>query len=172
MAWIANKSGQGLTLERFPLIFRPPCPLMPLSPSPFQQRQSFQELCSLPSRDVAQNISKVFFESTFTLTFPVLDRALFQETLQVAYENPDEVPSTPSHVMARACVLAALSVTCRFEKSPRDPPAVDGDACAAKARSLLRHVDGHETVVGIETVLILVSKATNCMRILHHRVKT
>ncbi|VUC29554.1 unnamed protein product [Clonostachys rosea] len=94
----------------------------------------------------------IFFETSFSLLFPVLDKLLFAQTVSLAYQSADDVPSSPAHVLARACVLAALSVASRLDL--RATP-IDADICAAKAKSLLQHMNGYESLISLQTILLL-----------------
>ncbi|KAI1317771.1 hypothetical protein F5Y16DRAFT_414573 [Xylariaceae sp. FL0255] len=118
-------------------------------------RVSFdEELWILPPRQEVLRLSSAYFESHFQLIFPVLDKVLFDETIELAYEQVDSSPSS-SQIVCRTCVLAAFSMLCRLEGSKEVIHSADADKCAVKAQYLLAHVPGETTLIGLQTILIL-----------------
>lgn len=107
----------------------------------------------LPSLDVVEEYLLFFRSSHLKLEFPVVDSVIFRDTIRVAYEQVSGV--SPSEVtVAKASVFAFLSVISLFE-GERRPVAVDGDACALKARHLLSTVPQELGLTALQTALML-----------------
>ena len=159
LQWAASRTGEDIAFNAFPLVCRPQRPQLSTEKPASQSRASFRDLCTLPPRHVAENLSAALFEQAWLLTFPVLDEVLFAETLALAYEAGDDVPSSADGVLARACVFATLSTACQI-RIQDDTSPIDGDECAIKAQSLLHHVEGAETNITLQTILLLVSQPT------------
>lgn len=160
LQWAASRTGEDITFNALPLVCRPQRPQLSTEKPASHFRASFRDLCTLPPRHVTESLSAVLFEQAWLLTFPVLDEVLFAETLALAYEAGDDVPSSADGVLARACVFAALSAACQMRIQDGTSP-IDGDECAVKAQSLLQHVEGAETVITLQTMLLLVSQPSN-----------
>lgn len=150
--WIHSKTDEDITSDKSQLFSCRSNPLPPARPL----LSSDQELWELPPKETVQKLVAVFFKSSFQLVFPVLDKILFQATIEKAYECTNGIPSPPQ-ALSRACVLAALSILCRLEGSKTVLPSADGDTYAAKAQCLLGHVSGETSLVSLQTVLLLVS---------------
>lgn len=157
--WISSRTGQDVNLGKFHL-FGSQEGLLPSTFSALQLHISSQELWELPDKNVTQKILSNFFSSPSRLAFPILDRILFEDTLETAYEPFDGMPSSPAQVSAIACVHAALSIICQLKQSREVSPSIRSDACAAKAQCMLGHITGDATLVNLQTVLMLVSSAS------------
>jgi hypothetical protein len=154
--WISTKTGEDVSWAKFK-IFDSQSRLLP---SVLQLPIAHQEIWELPSKNIAQKALSIFCRSPLQLDFPVIDRVLFKETIETAYENIDSTPFSLPSVLARASVLAAVSVICRLQESKEGPLGVDGDICAAKAQYLLGHFNGDASLESLQTVLMLVSLAS------------
>ncbi|KAH6972881.1 hypothetical protein BKA56DRAFT_592967 [Ilyonectria sp. MPI-CAGE-AT-0026] len=152
--WISSRTGQDVNLGKFHL-FGSQEGLRPSTFSALQLHISSQELWELPDKNVTQKILSGFFSSPSRLAFPILDRILFEHTLETAYEPFSGMPSSPVHVSAIACVHAALSTICQLKQSREISPSIKSDACAAKVQCMLGHITGDATLVNLQTVLML-----------------
>lgn len=153
---IAAKAGDYVNFNSFPQILSSPEPTLRSDLSTFQSYTPFRQLCTMPPRLIAGSISSILFDPWSALVFPILDGVLFKDTLEMAYEDTGTVRSAP-HLLAKACILATLSVATRFLEFGGSGSPVDADLCAAKARGLLQHVNGDESLTSLQTVLLLVS---------------
>jgi hypothetical protein len=90
------------------------------------------------------------------LIFPVVDYALFQETIDAAYEVGDSMSSL-KQTTAKVCVLAFLSMVGLFYSRLSFLPPVDWDACYHTAHSSLSSILDEATVENLQTALMLVS---------------
>ena len=89
--------------------------------------------------------------------FPVLDRVLFEETLDIAYGAIDAGNlSSPKHVSARVCVLSALSVACRLKETKLTSHAIDAAECGFQAECLIPGNAGDVSLTTLEAILMLV----------------
>lgn len=157
--WISSRTGQDVNLGKFHL-FGSQEGLFASTFSAFQLHISSQELWELPDKSVTQKILSGFFSSPSRLAFPILDKILFEDTLETAYEPFNGMPSSPAHVSAIACVNAALSIMCQLKRSREVSSSIKSDACATKAQCMLGHITGDATLVNLQTVLMLVSSAS------------
>lgn len=117
-----------------------------------------QGLWRLPLEEHLRKLSEAFFSSPFQLVFPILDRALFNRTIELAYEPVNGI--TISHASSKACVLAAYSMFCRLNGSQEMVSSGDGDMYATKAQCILAHIPGEISLTSLETVIMLVSMAS------------
>ncbi|KAJ5667890.1 uncharacterized protein N7477_006460 [Penicillium maclennaniae] len=147
--WLSKRTDQDVKWAEFCVPMMEPSTLSAL-PS-----LSFQEVCDLPDQSSTRGVLKEFLRSPFTLTFPVLDQALFETTLHTAYKPMDTYRITPSEAAARACVLAALSIAIWSHNPHQSTPSIDPGVCAAKANALLMHLTGNISLETLQTILLL-----------------
>lgn len=117
-----------------------------------------QGLWELPAEERLRKLAAAFFASPFQLAFPILDRTLFNITIEMAYGPVNDI--TPSHASSIACVLAAFSMFCRLNSPEEMAPNGESDIYAAKAQCILAHMPGDISLTSLETVLMLVSVAS------------
>lgn len=110
----------------------------------------------LPDRTVVEEYLALFRASQFGLSFPVIDFVLFQETIELAYEQSDGSPSLES-VTAKACVFAFFAVVSLFQGEWNSTPEIDGEACAGAAQRLVAVILQGTNITALETVFMLVS---------------
>ncbi|KAH6888188.1 fungal-specific transcription factor domain-containing protein [Thelonectria olida] len=150
--WISARTGEDVSFSRFHLSFQQRALPPTLSPEHFYS--STGELYTLPPRAVVEQVTEAFLRSSFRLVFPVIDRVLFEETVNFAYEECDGQPSL-NRISAKGCVLAFVSIMCLFQNALDNVPPVDGDACAVKAHYLLSDVFEDASIVSLQTVFML-----------------
>ncbi|KAJ3459059.1 hypothetical protein MRS44_015132 [Fusarium solani] len=148
--WIRLKTGQDAQFERFHMFgSKRGFPALPLT------NLSYNELHKLPDRHYAESCLDAFFGSSFSLFYPVLDRALVQETLEVAYQDHIDSSLTRSQVSAKACILAALCMitqTVRPKDASKQP---QGDLYVDQAKSLLAFVSWETCIESLQATLML-----------------
>lgn len=152
--WISARTGQNITATEFGIPIK--------SSSPFSMFQPYfaQEICDLPDKSFVREILNRFFaSSSFTLSFPILDQVLFEETVETAYKPMERNLLPASHISAKACVLSALSLTSRFCPARKNPFSMDADIFAAKAHYLLMQITGYTSLDTLQALLMLVSTA-------------
>ncbi|KAK0368188.1 fungal specific transcription factor [Colletotrichum limetticola] len=108
----------------------------------------------LPDRTVVEEYLALFRASQFGLSFPVIDFVLFQETIELAYEQADGSPSLES-VTAKACVFAFFAVVSLFQGEWNSTPEIDGEACAGAAQRLVAVILQGTNITALETVFML-----------------
>jgi hypothetical protein len=150
--WITSKTDEEFLFEPGPQDFANPA----TSCAPHYYNNP-DDLYELPSRDTMEKIFSVFVHSSFSLVFPIVDRILFKDTIDLAYQPyAGETPSL-DHLSARACVLAFASIIPLFQGSVAEMPYVDTDLCATKARYLLTDVLEGASITNIQVTFMLVS---------------
>lgn len=148
--WLSKRTGQPVSWADFSI------PIMQSGASPYQQSFSLAS-CELPDQEVTREVMTAFFKSSFRLAFAVLDEALFQTTIETAYEPVEGHLCTPMQVSARACVLSIMAIAPRLDMSRQISLPVDADSCAAQARSLLLQIADDVSLPTLQTAIILVS---------------
>lgn len=119
-------------------------------------REVISHICALPERTVVEKFLQAFHNSAVRLIYPVIDYVLFQESIAVAYEPWEKMPSL-KQTTAKACVLAFLSMMGIFHGRLSFLPPVDWDACATLAHSFLSQILDEASVEGLQTASMLVS---------------
>ncbi|KAI5464261.1 hypothetical protein BGZ63DRAFT_439435 [Mariannaea sp. PMI_226] len=150
--WVSARTGEDVSFSRFHLSFQERR-LAPALSSGFSYT-SPNELYELPERYVVEAAMEAFFGSPFRLVFPVIDRVLFEETVNLAYEDWASPPSQ-DHISAKGSVLAFLSIMCLFQGKVQSLSTVNGEAYAAKAYHLLSDVFEDASIVSLQTVFML-----------------
>ncbi|KPM39867.1 hypothetical protein AK830_g6707 [Neonectria ditissima] len=150
--WISSRTGEDVSFGRFHSKFHKRT--LPPMLSPWHYYSSSADLYEMPDRQVTDQVIDVFFNSTFRLVFPVIDRVLFEETMTMAYESMDGPPSL-ERISAKGCVLAFLSIMCLFQGKIDNLPIIDSDSCAVKAHYLLSDVFEDASIVSLQTVVML-----------------
>ncbi|KAI1260512.1 hypothetical protein F5Y18DRAFT_404915 [Xylariaceae sp. FL1019] len=116
---------------------------------PFDQR-----LWELPPKDNVRKLADSFLSPSLDAEFPVLDRVLFEATIETAYDVPNEAPSA-SQATARACVLAAVAMLCRRKGAEQILVNIDVGSYAARANSILGYISEETSLTALQTLLIL-----------------
>ncbi|KAF4433108.1 transcriptional activator Mut3p [Fusarium acutatum] len=119
----------------------------------------------LPSRSTTESVLSAYLNSTFRLTFPLLDGPLFKETITLAYSD-DKTSAHLEYISARCCVFAFLSMTELFRTAIDEFKDVDTHACAAEARHLLPDATHNTDLTGVQCVLMLQQHETFLGRLL------
>ncbi|KAK4183344.1 putative transcription factor [Podospora australis] len=149
--WIRSRTAE---LPVFPDIFNDD-----VSPRSLQQRLDFgswgeSNEPALPVRAAAEEYLRFFEASHFRLVFPVVDGALFLDTINAAYGTP---VSDTRPVTAKACLFSFLSVVTLFVEEYRRPQihSLDGDDMAAKAQHLLPPALQEFNLASLQTMIML-----------------
>lgn len=149
--WIRLKTGQDAHFERFHMFgSKRGFPALPLPNLPYD------ELHKLPDRHCAESCLDAFFESSFSLFYPVLDQSLIKETLEAAYEDHIDSSCTHSQASAKACILAALCMITRAVRPKNASKHFQGDLYVDQSRSLLALVSWEACIESLQATLMLV----------------
>ncbi|KXH46486.1 fungal specific transcription factor [Colletotrichum nymphaeae SA-01] len=135
--WISSKTGQTIDWSKLQ-IFTP-------KPSPFARRhaQLSPDLCQLPDQASLRELLSSYFMSSFRLRYPLIDKVLFEETINEAYEDPDNISPSPICLAARACVFGVVSLIKLLPDAQSGSPGLDGNESAARASYLLSQLVGY-----------------------------
>ncbi|ODA77254.1 hypothetical protein RJ55_06881 [Drechmeria coniospora] len=114
----------------------------------------------LPEKGVLLLLLRAFVTSDFSRVFPLVDRALFEETARLAYEQ--STPQTIEHVSAKACVFAFLSTVGTHFPELDAASDLDSDACAKEAQVLLSDILEDASITTLQTIFMLLLHETLC----------
>ncbi|KAF4784919.1 fungal specific transcription factor [Colletotrichum scovillei] len=147
--WISSKTGQTIDWSKLQ-IFTP-------KPSPFARRhaQLSPDLCQLPDQASLRELLSSYFMSSFRLRYPLIDKVLFEETINEAYEDPDNISPSPICLAARACVFGVVSLITLLPDAQSGSSGLDGDESAARASYLLNQLVGYVSLTTLQTTLLL-----------------
>lgn len=149
--WITSKTGHDVILNPGATDHSNPSQL----PAPHVYHDQ-RDLCELPDRSITEKAFDAFTHSSFSLVFPVVERVLFKDTIELAYQPyTGNVPSL-DHLSAKVGVLAFLSTIVLFQDTFEDAPSIDTDLCATKARYLLTDVLEIASINNLQIVFMLV----------------
>ncbi|KAI1299450.1 hypothetical protein F5Y03DRAFT_408793 [Xylaria venustula] len=149
--YIYSKTAQISVAENLRIV---KCPSH-LQPIALPLRFSNRELWELPAKETVQKLVVVFFKSTLQQKFPVLEKLLFKTTIEEAYGFTKGLPSS-SQAQSIACVFAMLSMCDLSGLSKGSSSIGQGDVYRARAQSILMHIMTETSIVGLQTVLILI----------------
>lgn len=150
--WVSLQTDQQVKWSEFRIpIYRP------TSLSVLHLDESGSGLLDLIDQSTAKRVLDSFFSTYTPLVFPFIDHVLFETTLDTAYEILDDPLSSPTHIAARACVQAVLSVAGRMKITGASPSPLDPEKSAIKAQRLLSLIPGYMSLDTLITVLVLVS---------------
>ncbi|KAJ5995565.1 hypothetical protein N7481_002542 [Penicillium waksmanii] len=148
--WLSTRTDQNVNWAEF---------LIPMTdPSPLSLIESPGEICHLPDQDETRRTLNGLFESPFRLTFPVIDESLFESTMQIAYDPVDKNMASATQLAARACILAALSITASSIESHQRTQNIDAEMCAAKAQIILVNLAETTNLDTLQAIILLVSR--------------
>ncbi|KAJ6038498.1 hypothetical protein N7499_004405, partial [Penicillium canescens] len=147
--WVSTRTDQDVTWTDICI------PIMDFSPLSALPPSFSQEICDLPDQDATREILSDFFRSSFRLTFPVLNRVLFETTMETAYKPADRNMFSSTQTAARACVFGTLSIATRLKRPHQSARPIDADLCAAKANFLLMYLIGDISLETLQTILLL-----------------
>ncbi|KAI0977602.1 hypothetical protein F4678DRAFT_468706 [Xylaria arbuscula] len=148
--YIYSKTNQSSVAEKLRIV---KCPSH-LQPIALPLRCSNRELWELPAKETVKKLASVFFKSALQQTFPVLEKLLFETTIEEAYGYTKGLPSS-SQAQSIACVFALLSICDLSGLSKGSSPIGQGHVYTAKAQCILMHIMTETSIVGLQTVLML-----------------
>lgn len=149
--WVSSRTGQRVQWGDFRFHMYTTAPHASLN-----LREGDASFLDPIDRVSAQRIFGAFFGSHSTVAFSVIDPVLLETTIEKAYENVDDPLSSPQHVAARACVLAALSVASLMGTSSTSLSGADTESLYHKARRILTLHPGYMSIDTLITALLLV----------------
>ncbi|KAF4497363.1 transcriptional activator Mut3p [Fusarium agapanthi] len=148
--WITSKTGHEVVLNHGSIDHTNPSQ----SPAPHVYRDQ-RALYELPDRSITEKAFDAFIHSSFSLVFPVVERVLFKDTIELAYQPyTGDVPSL-EHLSAKVGVLAFLSTIVLFQDTFSEVISIDTDLCATKARYLLTDILEIASINNLQIVFML-----------------
>lgn len=159
LEWIASRTGQSITTLRSYLArcrSSRPC----WNYSALEAHTPIQDLWELPAASLVKqyfgNLSNVLQR----ILFPILDRVLFEETINTAHQSFEGMRVSHTHISARACLWAAFAVMAHLNIFEQASSSISSKMCAARAQGLLELVNGPANLDTLQTMLLLVSQST------------
>lgn len=149
--WVSSQTGQEVKWSEFRIPMYRSTP-----PSVLHSDESDSGLLDIIDQITVRRILQPFLSTSTPLWFPVIDPVLFETTLDTAYEILDDPLSSPTHIAARACVLAAISISGRMKIPGASPSPLDPERSAMKAQRLISLIPGFMSFDTLTTVLALV----------------
>ncbi|KAK9242427.1 hypothetical protein V1506DRAFT_495526 [Lipomyces tetrasporus] len=152
--WVQSRTGQTVTFEKL-CAFGPPWQNLRFLDRNYLSRkfQTLQGVVKLPKRDVVEECTLAYSSSILRFVFPLIDTVLFDETIKLAYQ-PDN-NNGPGVASAKACIYSFLAFASVFNLHSSTWSAVDSEACALKAESLLPQVLHETTIDSLQTAVML-----------------
>ncbi|PYI19503.1 hypothetical protein BO99DRAFT_459065 [Aspergillus violaceofuscus CBS 115571] len=120
--------------------------------NPFSGARSHSSSPELPSRPIVKKYVGVYCSSYQSRVFPVISKALFTETLDLAY-GPTDASGSDS---AKSCVYAFLSVIYLFGLNGNLVEAHDCETYARAAQGFMARVVREMTLSGLQSVIMLI----------------
>ncbi|KXH26303.1 fungal specific transcription factor [Colletotrichum simmondsii] len=147
--WISSKTGQTIDWGKLQI--------HTLKPSPFARRhaQLSPDLCQLPDQASLRGLLSSYFKSSFRLRYPLIDKVLFEETINEAYGDPDNFSPSPVRLAAQACVFGVVSLITLLPDAQSGSLGLDGNESAARASYLLSQLVGYASLKTLQTTLSL-----------------
>ncbi|KFY84563.1 hypothetical protein V498_07806 [Pseudogymnoascus sp. VKM F-4517 (FW-2822)] len=150
--WIKSRTGETVAMEKL-YAFGPPWQ---------NQRNTYmndtqlpQDSVQLPDRRITEEFARGYSSHILSLVFPTIDKALFEDTISLAYHQGSFQPT--GHASAKACVYAFLafaSVFNIYSKTGTRLP-LESEAYALKAQSLIPQVFQDITTESLQTAVML-----------------
>ena len=126
--------------------------------------QLLQDTVKLPDRETTEELALRYSSHILSLVFPIIDKVLFEETINLAYQQGSFQPT--GHASAKACIYAFLAFVSIFNIHSGSGTGLplNSEAYALKAQSLTPQVLQDITTESLQTAVMLVSNL--CFHIL------
>ena len=139
------------TTSRFRALFSP----ARQASSPNLRADSQIDQVDLPARSIVERLLDDFSSLNFGVLSPIIDRGLFQNTMDMAFEA--HARSVPREALkARASIFAFIALAALHCKAEDIVSLLDCEACARKSELLLRDVWQTPDSVILQTLIMLV----------------
>jgi hypothetical protein len=148
--WITYGSGERVFLENFN-IFANPIGVIP----PLGSLTVAEQARILPSKETCRHVVDAFFKSKTSVFFPILERSLFQDTIDRAYDEVDPGRRAP----AEACLWAITALVMRTTDLQQFGLGLEIRDCLYEATRLLTLNNGNTNLDSLQGTLLLVSKS-------------
>lgn len=156
--WIKSRTGQADALENL-YEFGPPWQNqrnLRMNSVPMDM-QFLQDGVHLPDREIIEELALRYSSHILYFVFPIIDKVLFQDTINLAYEQGSF--QHIGHVSAKACIYAFLAFVSIFNIHTGSGTGLplDSEAYALKAQSLIPQILQDITTESLQATLTLVS---------------
>ncbi|RFU78136.1 fungal specific transcription factor [Trichoderma arundinaceum] len=151
LEWIASRTDEDTTTLRSYLSRGRPAWHF----SAVQEPIPVGELWSLPDRNLVYQWFSALPTASFQILLPLLDKVLFEETINATYQSPEGIHASSTHVSARACFWAACAVMSHLKISDQAPMSVGSNVCAARAEWFLGLANGPSNLDILQTLVLL-----------------
>lgn len=163
--WIKSRTGQTVALEKF-YAFGPPWQNqrnLYMNSVP-RDMQLLEDSVHLPDREIVEELALRYSSHILFHVFPTIDKVLFEDTINLAYQQGSFQPT--GHASAKACVYAFLAFVSIFNihSGTGTGLPLDSEAYAWKAQSLATQALQEITTDSLQTAVMLVSNL--CFHIL------
>ncbi|KAK7446568.1 fungal specific transcription factor [Colletotrichum acutatum] len=154
--WISSKTGQTIDWSKLQIFTAKPSPFAKL------HAQLSPDRCHLPDQASLRELLSSYLNSSFRLRFPLIDKVLFEDTINEAYGDPDNILPPPVRLAARACVFGAVSLMTFLPDAQPGSLGLDGNESAARASYLLSQLIGYWLAVVHAMIGTLNLKSSMC----------
>jgi hypothetical protein len=158
LEWITSRTDQNTAVLRS-YLFRGHSSRPYWNFSALQGHTLTGELWDLPDKSTVSELFDILFNSSFQILFPTLDKVLFDETVNAAYQPSTEIHTPHTHISARACFWAALAVMSYLKVSRQMNLSIGADVCAARAQKFLELAHGPANLDILQALALLVSSS-------------
>ncbi|GKU07139.1 unnamed protein product [Fusarium langsethiae] len=144
--WITYGSGERVFLENFNIFANPIGVIPPLDCWPISDQARI-----LPPKEALRYIVDAFFKSKTSVFFPILERSLFQDTIDRAYDEVDPGRRAP----AEACLWAITALVMRTTDLQQLGLGLEIRDCLYEATRLLTFNNGNTNLDSLQGTLLL-----------------
>lgn len=118
------------------------------------QEMPIQSFTELPDVHIVNDYVAAYCSSSVRSILPIIDRALFENTINLAFSTPLAYPSGVSS--AKACVWAFLCLSSIWNFPVAHRPQTDATALAMEVERYMPRILQEETMDGLQALLMLV----------------
>ncbi|PYH92486.1 Zn(II)2Cys6 transcription factor [Aspergillus ellipticus CBS 707.79] len=143
--WVQSRTGQNISVSKLVSSNKPPWERQrAMSSNALVTNPQAANALDLPDRGIVESYFSLYCRSFMSRIFPVLDRVLFKETIDVAYQQ-SRTKFSYGKASLKACILAftafaSLVPPPEFEHEYRNLPTIDGEGYFTKAQCLVPQV--------------------------------
>ncbi|KAL6902995.1 hypothetical protein GGI43DRAFT_421882 [Trichoderma evansii] len=113
------------------------------------------ELWDLPDKSLVHKWLNTLSYSSFKILFPALDKVLFEETVDTAYQSFEGMDTSRSHISTRACFWAACCIMSHLNVSGQTALPFSSNVCAARAEQFLELSNRPANMDILQTLILL-----------------
>ncbi|KAK2793724.1 hypothetical protein FQN52_000676 [Onygenales sp. PD_12] len=154
--WVESRTGQRINSDRL-------CPFLGLPwqnhppqylGADFRDNTSISDTTGLPDIRLLREYISAFSRAPIRLAFPFIDPVLFEDTVRLAYQPSSNYQHGTNSAKACICSFMAVAGLFNFHETEAGT-AVESEAYAWKAHSLLHRMAPEVTLDGLQTSIML-----------------